>query len=83
MRTRVSKSVGLDVKQTFSCQLPSTKSLNVRLSPCVCIWRKSVTESTQQACGCVSDDDVMLHNQTSGDASYTCTLNALFRFNLN
>lgn len=38
---------------------------------CVCIWRKSVTESTQQACGCVSDDDMMLHNQTSGDASYT------------
>lgn len=75
VRTRVSKSVGLDVKQTFSCQLPSTKSSNVRLSPCVCvcvyIWRKSVTESTQQACGCVSDDGMMLHNQTSGDASYT------------
>lgn len=30
-----------------------------------------MTESTQQACGCVSDDDMMLHNQTSGDASYT------------
>lgn len=30
-----------------------------------------MTESTQQACGCVSDDDMMLHNQTSGDASCT------------
>lgn len=35
----------------------------------VCVWRKSVTERSQQAAGCVGDDVMMLRNQTRVDAS--------------
>lgn len=38
-------------------------------SVCVCVWRKSVTERSQQAAGCVGDDVMMLRNQTRVDAS--------------
>ena len=54
VRTQMSKSVGPDIKQTFSYQLHVQSLCNVQLSPCV-NTAGNFLENSQRASGCVDD----------------------------